>query len=199
MSLEKIDCARLDTAVSAAFGAGDMAVELGTGKEISAAQVRVTICTHPTSRIDRPWPSANSLGGQGYPARYAAGLVPSWSTVVVVGKGCTTTSRRVRQSARDMAGHPVGVWSVDAPGIRGQFSAGGVGDLQLVRRARDGDATFVMQPMVVRTEQYEIGDKSLIRPSPVGSFGLKGFHREPTVFWCCGPGYGVCSGSVNRL
>ena len=53
--------------------------------------------------------------------------------------------------------------------------------------------------MVFAAQRLQVGDKSLIRPSPVGSFGLKGFHREPTVFWCCGPGYGVCSGSVNRL
>lgn len=58
----------------------------------------------------------------------------------------------------------------------------------------------VLREVPVRSaEAFEVGDKSLIRPSPVGSFGLKGFHREPTVFWCCGPGYGVCSGSVNRL
>lgn len=56
-----------------------------------------------------------------------------------------------------------------------------------------------LEPMMLPTKAFQVGDKSLIRPSPVGSFGLKGFHREPTVFWCCGPGYGVCSGSVNRL
>lgn len=56
-----------------------------------------------------------------------------------------------------------------------------------------------LDAVVGAAEWFEVGDKSLIRPSPVGSFGLKGFHREPTVFWCCGPGYGVCSGSVNRL
>ena len=56
-----------------------------------------------------------------------------------------------------------------------------------------------LEQVMLSTQATQIGDKSLIRPSPVGSFGLKGFHREPTVFWCCGPGYGVCSGSVNRL
>ena len=81
----------------------------------------------------------------------------------------------------------------------GQVLAVGVGDDELVRGPGEGDAPGVVQPVVVRADEDEVGDKSLIRPSPVGSFGLKGFHREPTVFWCCGPGYGVCSGSVNRL
>ena len=61
-------------------------------------------------------------------------------------------------------------------------------------RCRSGESGGAL-----RRHRADLGDKSLIRPSPVGSFGLKGFHREPTVFWCCGPGYGVCSGSVNRL
>ena len=43
-----------------------------------------------------------------------------------------------------------------------QFSAGGVSDGELVGGTRDSDATLVVQPVVVRTEQHKIGYKSLI-------------------------------------
>ena len=86
-----------------------------------------------------------------------------------------------------------GFGGVHVPGGRGPHD-GAVGQLRVGPVVEER-----FQEMMCSAEAFEVGDKSLIRPSPVGSFGLKGFHREPTVFWCCGPGYGVCSGSVNRL
>lgn len=86
-----------------------------------------------------------------------------------------------------------GFGGVHMTGRRGPDD-GAVGQLHVVPVVEER-----LQKMMRSAQTFEVGDKSLIRPSPVGSFGLKGFHREPTVFWCCGPGYGVCSGSVNRL
>jgi len=47
-------------------------------------------------------------------------------------------------------------------------------------------------------DSAELIDKSLICPSPVGSRGLKGFHREPTAFWCVGPGFAVGSAGMYQ-
>ena len=67
-----------------------------------------------------------------------------------------------------------------------ESSALGIGDDQPIRGPGEGDAAAVMQPVVERADEYQVVDKSLIHPSPVGSFILKGFHWEPTLFGVAG-------------
>ena len=120
------------------------------------------------------------------------------------------TARLARRRSRRIGVPQCAGWAaqrrkqISTAGIRRVLMAGrtgpddrAVGQLTIVPSFETGPERF--QEMMKTAQRLEVGDKSLIRPSPVGSFGLKGFHREPTVFWCCGPGYGVCSGSVNRL
>ncbi len=53
------------------------------------------------------------------PTNFVGAEASCWWVVVGVGRGHTTTSRRVRRWARGMGGRRVGVWSVGGPVIRG--------------------------------------------------------------------------------